>query len=111
MAFSNVVQTRAGRMQFQGLFECVSEMEAIWDPDSVNSNVTFSEAVDVTGAGLGDMVLVSLEADLQKVILSGYVSAVNEVTVMVHNSSAGAVNLGASVVHIVVLRPQHHHKV
>ena len=111
MAFSNVIQTRAGRMQFQGLFECVSEMEATWDPDSVNSNVTFSETVEVIGARLGDMVLVSLEADLQKVILSGYVSATDEATMMVHNSSSGAVNLGASTVHIIVLRPQHHHKV
>lgn len=109
MAISNIKQTRTGRMQFQGLFECVAEAEALWNPASVGSNEAVSETMTVIGSRVGDMVLVSYDGDLQKLILNAYSSGVDEVTIQLHNSSAGAVDLAENNIHVIVLKPQHSH--
>lgn len=109
MAVSNVVQVRAGRAQFQGLFEHVVEYEALVDPASVNSNSFQSELLDIPGARFGDFVLVSFEADLQNLIVEAHVQAVDVVDVHFVNNTAGAVNLPAAQLHVVLLRPIHLH--
>ena len=109
MAITNIVQTRTGRMQFQGLFESVAELEALWNPASVGSNTTLSEDITILGSALGDMVMVSYEGDVQKLVLTGHVKAKDTVTVQLHNASAGAIDLAEGQIHVVILKPQHHH--
>jgi hypothetical protein len=59
--------------------------------------------VTVTGAALGDFVLgVSLGVDAAGVILDGYVSAADTVTVNLHNESGGAVNLASTTLAVLV---------
>lgn len=93
--------------QFRGTFHHVAELEATWDPDNVSSNSEFHEEITVPGAVLGDMILVSIDVDVQKLDVVGHVTAPNTVTVGLHNSSQGAVNLASCNLHLVLLRPQH----
>lgn len=110
MATSNVIQTRRGRVQFQGLFSCVCEMEFLWNPASINSNASGEESITVPGARLGDMVLISFDADHQGTIITGYVQANDTVDLVIHNPSGGSVDLPEANAHVVVLRVTHHHK-
>lgn len=59
--------------------------------------------VTVTGAELGDYVLaVSVGVSQAGVILSGYVSAADTVTVLLQNESGGAVNLASTTLSVLV---------
>ena len=59
--------------------------------------------VTVTGAALGDFVVaVSLGLDAAGLILSGYVSATNTVTVRLQNETGGAVDLTSTTVRALV---------
>ena len=97
------------RRQFVDVFHNVIEYEAVWDPDSVGSNGETHEDIDVLGAQLGDMVLVSLDIDIQDLHLVAHVTADDVVTVGLLNHTAGAVNLGSINVHILLFRPTHSH--
>lgn len=109
MAISNIVFTRQGRVQFQGLFECVVELEALWNPASVNSNSFIDETISVQGTQLGDMVMVSYEGDLQDLTFSSHVPTANSVSLHLINPTAGAVDLPEAQIHVIVLRPLHNH--
>lgn len=59
--------------------------------------------VTVTGAALGDFVVaVSVGVDQAGVLLTGYVSAANTVTVDLHNETGGAVNLASTTLRALV---------
>jgi hypothetical protein len=59
----------------------------------------------VTGAALGDHVLsVAMSLDIAGVILDGYVSAANTVTVTLHNESGGAVDLASGTLSVLVAK-------
>ena len=58
----------------------------------------------VTGAALGDAVVVGAETDLQGVTATGYVSAANTVQVRVQNESGGAVTVAAANWYVQVLK-------
>lgn len=58
----------------------------------------------VTGAALGDAVVVGAETDLQGVTATGYVSAANTVQVRVQNETGGAVTVAAANWYVQVLK-------
>jgi hypothetical protein len=59
--------------------------------------------VTVTGAQLGDFVLASHSLDVTDLIVTGSVTAANTVTVLVTNSSGGALNIVAGTVYAMVI--------
>ena len=63
------------------------------------------ETIQITGCNgvaLGDIVTVSLEVDMEDMILTGYVQAANIVEVRLQNESTNTVNLAATTLHIIV---------
>lgn len=109
MPITQVIQTRTGRMQFQGLFEAVVELEALYDPPSILSNGFDDETITTPGVEFGDFVLLSFEADLLSLDIHAHVKAKDTLSVHLHNPTAGTVNLAEANIHIVVLRPIHAH--
>ena len=109
MAVSSVLYTHAGRMQFQGLFDCVVELEALWNPASVNSNSFTDESLPISGVRLGDMVLVSMETDLLDLTFTAHINSADNISLHLINPTAGAVDLPEAQIHVIVLRPKHHH--
>ena len=75
-----------------------------WDPGSIAKNDTEVKVVSVPGAALGDFVLASFSLDILDLTMSAHVTAVDLVDVVLHNGSAGAVDLGAGTVNVVVIR-------
>ena len=69
-----------------------------WDPANlVDGAGETSNSITVTGAALGDYVVVAAPYDLQGMICSGYVSASNTVKIRVQNESGGAIDLASGV--------------
>ncbi len=62
-----------------------------------------AEEVTVTGAQLGDFVLVSMSIDTADLLLNGTVTAANTVTVTINNESGGTVNLGSGTLYVMVI--------
>lgn len=63
------------------------------------------ETIQITGCNgvaLGDIVSVSLEVDMQDMILTGYVQAANIVEVRLQNESTATVDLASTTLHIIV---------
>ena len=109
MAITNIVSTRLGRVQFQGLFEHVVEFEADYNPASVNSNSFVAEAITVIGVHLGDFILANIDIDQQDLTLSVHIQSADTIDVHLFNPTAGAIDLGACNLHVIVLRPLHQH--
>ncbi|PLK27034.1 hypothetical protein [Novosphingobium sp. TH158] len=67
---------------------------ATYDAPELAAGATASTTVTVTGAALGDAVTaVTLDTNAGGLIVTGYVSAANTVTVVLYNPTAAAVNL------------------
>jgi hypothetical protein len=104
MAASSVVVKR-GREQFQGLF---SEMWAVTCsiniPDCNDGDAT-GDSIAVPGVALGDIVVsFSLGVDQEGLVGQAYVSAANEVKIIVVNGTGASVNLAATTAKLVVAR-------
>ncbi len=93
------------RQQFQAVFDVVASVTATVDPASLADAAGASTDVTVTGAALGDFVLLGPGVDVADVTVSAFVTAANTVTIRVQNESGGAVNLASSTWNILVLRP------
>lgn len=102
----------AGTTSFTGLaigeedlFTNVINATTTFDPASMLTYTgATSSAVAVTGAALGDFVIVSAPYDLAGVIASGYVSAANAVKITVFNATAATVDLASGTWKIKVLK-------
>ena len=80
---------------------------ATWDPaNAVSGGPPQATNITVTGAALGDMVLVSFSLDVQDLTLTGNVVAANTVAVVLTNTTAGDVNLASGTLRVRVLRVQ-----
>lgn len=88
----------------QLLFSEVLNATATIDPPSIAASGQATAPVTVTGAALGDYVLVAAPYDLQGVGAHGYVSAANTVTVLLKNGTAAAVDLASGTWKIKVLK-------
>ena len=76
---------------------------ATLDVASLADGAGATSTVAVTGAALGDFVLVSLGVDLAGITVTAYVSAADVVSVRVQNESGGTVDLASTTVRVRVL--------
>lgn len=93
------------RRQFTDVFDVVAVVTATIDPASLADAAGATQAVTVTGAALGDFVLVAAPYDLVDVTVTGYVQAANAVEIRIQNESGAAANLASGTWRIAVLRP------
>lgn len=76
---------------------------ATWDASSIADGDMESKDITVTGAALGDFVLVSLSIDNVDLTLTGTVTAADTVTATLANNTGGAVDLASCTVRAIVL--------
>lgn len=93
------------RRQFQDLFDVVASVTATVDPASLADGAGASTDVTVTGAAIGDFVLVAPGVDVVDLLVDARVTAANTVTIRVQNESGTGANLASSTWNIMVLRP------
>lgn len=96
---------RFDRQQFQYLFDVVASVTATVDPASLADGAGASTDVTVTGAALGDFVMVAPKVDVVDCLVDARVTAANVVTIRVQNESGAGANLASSTWNILVLRP------
>jgi hypothetical protein len=94
------------KRQFQHVFPFVACVQATVDPGNLVDGAGEDDTVTVTGAKVGDIVLVGLGVSAAGITVTAYVSAANTVSIRVQNESGGTLNLASSVCNIVVLRPR-----
>ncbi|MGH2559897.1 MAG: right-handed parallel beta-helix repeat-containing protein [Thermomicrobiales bacterium] len=73
-----------------------------FDWPSINAGSQSTTTVTVTGAALGDVAEASMSVDLQGMQLTAYVSALNTVTCVMRNGTAGAINLASGTLRVRV---------
>lgn len=80
------------------------EGSAVYDPGNLVDGAGATTTVTVTGAALGDYVLVSFSLDLQGILLTGYVSSADTVSVRFQNETGGAIDLASGTIKAKVIR-------
>jgi len=75
---------------------------ATWDPASIAVGGSATTTVTVTGADIGDPVQTGHSISIAGLTSTGYVSSANTVTVVLANSTAGAVDLASHTLTVVV---------
>lgn len=75
---------------------------ATYDPPSIAAGSSATTNVGVSGAALGDFVEASFSLDLQGLTLTASVTAANQVTVVLSNNTAGAIDLGSGTLRVRV---------
>ena len=76
-----------------------------WDPASLADGAgATSSGITVTGAELGDFVLVSAPYDLQDIIATGYVQAADTVEIRLQNESGSTVDLASGTWRVMVFK-------
>lgn len=68
---------------------------ATYDPPNLADGDGATTVVTVTGAALGDIVQASFSLDLQGILLTAWVSAIDTVNVRFQNETGGAIDLGS----------------
>lgn len=87
------------------LFSGVLNASAVVDVASLLDGAgATSSGITVTGAALGDYVLISCSLDLQGMTLTAYVSAANTVKFRMQNESGGTIDLASATFKVKVLR-------
>ena len=106
----NLVPGSTGTIQLDGgvlAGKCFNATEAAWDPASVGGGEHATKTVTVTGAALGDFVLVSSSINISASLgctLTGAVTSADTVTVQLHvENVGGAVDLTAMDLYVRVL--------
>lgn len=74
-----------------------------WDPGNLADGAGETKSVTVTGAALGDIVLVGPPYDMQDMLYCGYVQAADTVEIRIQNESGGAINLASGSWKVVVI--------
>lgn len=93
-----------GVRQFQDVFGEVIPFSATIDFASVADGDEAASDVTVSGAALGDFVMVAGSVDLVDAVLTGSVTAANVVTVVLANNTGAGVDLASQTVYGVVLK-------
>lgn len=75
-----------------------------WDPASLADGAGETKSVTVTGAALGDAVLVFPPYDLQDMVVSGYVQAADTVEVRLQNEGGATVDLASGTWKVAVIQ-------
>lgn len=77
----------------------------VWDPASLADGAgETSASITVTGAALGDFVIVSAPYDLEDCIATAYVQAANTVEIRLQNESTATRDLGSGTWKVRVIR-------
>lgn len=79
------------------------EASATWDAGSIADGDEEAKEITVTGAALGDFVLVSASIDVADLALVAQVTAANTVTAQLLNNTGGAVDLASMTVYVRVI--------
>lgn len=77
--------------------------EATWNPGSIADGDEEATTVTVNGAQLGDFAFVSFDVDVADLQITADVTAADTVTVVLSNSTGGAVDLGSGTVRVKVV--------
>lgn len=78
---------------------------ATWNPSAIAAAGYESTNVTVPGAAVGDFVMVSLDAIVTNdMIISGHVSAADNVRVVLFNPTAGSINLSSGTLSVLVFK-------
>jgi hypothetical protein len=100
--------SRFDRVQLRELFQAIRTAflagSATYDAANLVDAAGATTTVTVTGAALGDYVLVSHGVDLQGITVTGWVSAANTVSVRFQNESGGALDLASATLRVLVLK-------
>jgi hypothetical protein len=85
--------------------EIVLTGSASWDPGSLADGAgETSPAITVTGAALGDYVLVAAPYDLQGITCNAYVSAANTVKIRLQNETGGVIDLASGTWNVRIVK-------
>jgi hypothetical protein len=77
----------------------------VWNPGSLADGAgETSAAITVTGAALGDFVLVAAPYDLQGITCNGYVSAANTVKIRLQNETGDTIDLASGTWKVKVIK-------
>jgi hypothetical protein len=100
--FAMVTNSRARKAVLTPYNTAQTEVSVTYNPPSSNAGSGAVTTVTVPGAVLGGIVDVSFSLDVQGLILSGYVSAPDTVSVRIQNGTAGAIDLGSGTLRVRV---------
>ena len=75
----------SGRRQFQDIFDYAIPFDAVLTDATLAAQVAGQCDITVTGATIGDLVLLEVAVDRAAQLIQGYVSAANTVTVTTFN--------------------------
>jgi len=75
-----------------------------WDPASIADGDEEAKEITVTGAALGDFVLVSFSVDVADLSLTADVTAADTVTAVLANNTGGAVDLASGTIYVRVIK-------
>lgn len=92
------------RRQFLHLFSDAIPFKDTVDIASAADAETQAADITVTGAAVGDFVLIAPGVDVEDLTLDARVTAADTVTVTVNNNTNGAVNLDPQTIKGVVLK-------
>ena len=81
-------------MKNNPVYKCLEETVTL-DPTSLVTDTEATMTATVTGAALGDFVIIAPPYDLQGIMVTGYVSAANTVTIRLRNGTAGTIDLAS----------------
>lgn len=82
----------------------VIDYSTAWDPPSVSSLSNQIQVFTVTGAVMGDFVQASFTQNQAALILEEYVSAADQVTVVLFNPTLSTINLAAGTLKLRLTR-------
>lgn len=75
-----------------------------FDWPSVANGASTTTTLTVTGAAFGDFVVASMDLSLAGLSMTAYVSSVNTVTIVLSNSTGGAIDLASGVLRVKVIK-------
>ena len=105
MAWADVTPpTSTWYKEWSGLMKVLSGSDT-WNPGSlIDGAGETSGDITVSGAVLGDFVLVSAPYDLQGITCNGYVSAADTVKIRLQNETGGTIDLASGTWKAIVLQ-------
>lgn len=105
--FPNGVNVPAGKLFVDGTAQPLYGMlagSATIDPASLVDGAGATASITVTGAALGDFVLVAAPYDLQDLTVTAYVQAANTVEVRIQNESGATIDLASGTWKALVIK-------
>jgi hypothetical protein len=76
----------------------------VYDPPNLVDGSGVTTTLAFSGAALGDFVMVSFNQPLQGIILTGWVSSTNTVSVRFQNETGGAIDLSSGNLYVRVIK-------